>query len=394
MKKELNQKYQNNAKGKISENKGITLIALVITIIVLIILAGVSISLVLGENGLLNKAQDAKEKIEKAEDDELRQIAIAEATMNFENTEYTDKNGEKVTIPAGFSVSGVEGENTVENGLVIIDSKGNEFVWIPINKENLTVLGTDKTIAHLKQNSPTDYESILYDFTLNGDLTISTEKQDYGCETDSYREPSTIDTDSTNSVNINEFQKDYNNMINSIKNNGGFYVGRYEMSLTNATDVDSNVDGTAQSKKGVKSSLMSDTSTKEWYGLYRKAKTYSTSTINSDSVESSMIYGCQWDAMLNWLLSKDVNVASINEPILNSAKNTEQITGKSEKDKIKNIYDLMGCNYEITQEAFGNDIRIRRGGNYISNSMSNRTNTIQATSHSTLVSTRLTLYIK
>ena len=74
MKKELNQKYQNNAKGKISENKGITLIALVITIIVLIILAGVSISLVLGENGLLNKAQDAKEKIEKAIEIGLRLI--------------------------------------------------------------------------------------------------------------------------------------------------------------------------------------------------------------------------------------------------------------------------------------------------------------------------------
>ena len=116
--------------------KGITLIALIITIIVLLILAGVSISLVVGENGILSRATDASKKTNEAKAEEERQMSIAEAAMNFENTEYEDKNGEKVTIPAGFAVSQVEGENTVEDGLVIIDTRGNEFVWIPVNDIN------------------------------------------------------------------------------------------------------------------------------------------------------------------------------------------------------------------------------------------------------------------
>lgn len=44
----------------LKEQKGITLVALVITIIVLLILAGVTISLTLGENGLLNRAEQSK----------------------------------------------------------------------------------------------------------------------------------------------------------------------------------------------------------------------------------------------------------------------------------------------------------------------------------------------
>ena len=46
--------------------KGITLVALVVTIIVLIILAGISINLVLGENGIITKSKQAKEKSEQA----------------------------------------------------------------------------------------------------------------------------------------------------------------------------------------------------------------------------------------------------------------------------------------------------------------------------------------
>ena len=52
-------------------SKGITLIALVVTIIVLIILAGVSISLVLGDNGIVTKAKLAKEQTEQAQLNEV-----------------------------------------------------------------------------------------------------------------------------------------------------------------------------------------------------------------------------------------------------------------------------------------------------------------------------------
>ena len=53
---------KNKLKEQLKTNKGITLIALVITIIVLLILAGVTIATLTGDNGILTKAQNAKEK--------------------------------------------------------------------------------------------------------------------------------------------------------------------------------------------------------------------------------------------------------------------------------------------------------------------------------------------
>ena len=87
---------------------------------------------------------EAREKTEEAKENELRRLTVLEAAANIENTTHTEtitQTGEDgteetktvtVTIPAGFAVSQVEGENTIEDGLVIIDSNGNEFVWVPV----------------------------------------------------------------------------------------------------------------------------------------------------------------------------------------------------------------------------------------------------------------------
>ena len=60
-----------NMKGK-SNSNGITLVALVVTIIVLIILAGVSISLILGDNGLVTKAKEGVENYQKASNEQQK----------------------------------------------------------------------------------------------------------------------------------------------------------------------------------------------------------------------------------------------------------------------------------------------------------------------------------
>ena len=62
--KEIN-KRGGEKEIRSKRQKGITLIALVITIIVLLILAGVSIATLTGENGIFSKSQEAKEKYEK-----------------------------------------------------------------------------------------------------------------------------------------------------------------------------------------------------------------------------------------------------------------------------------------------------------------------------------------
>ena len=66
----------------INKDKGITLIALVITIIVLLILAGVSIAMLTGDNGILTQAQNAKEQTELAKEEEQRELDNLESIMN------------------------------------------------------------------------------------------------------------------------------------------------------------------------------------------------------------------------------------------------------------------------------------------------------------------------
>ena len=69
-----------NLKERMQQEKGITLIALVITIIVLLILAGVTIATLTGENGILNQANKAKIKSDIAEVKEQAQLDIANWT--------------------------------------------------------------------------------------------------------------------------------------------------------------------------------------------------------------------------------------------------------------------------------------------------------------------------
>ncbi len=69
-------------KKELKSNGGITLVALVVTIIVLIILAGVSISLVLGNNGIIKKAREAKENYIEAAEEEDVAIHALEDEMN------------------------------------------------------------------------------------------------------------------------------------------------------------------------------------------------------------------------------------------------------------------------------------------------------------------------
>ena len=92
---------KQKVKSKIlKEKEGITLIALVITIIVLLILAGVSIATLTGDNGILTQATKAKEETEIATDEEQRKLAMAEAATNLENTEYIDKKRKRSPNPS------------------------------------------------------------------------------------------------------------------------------------------------------------------------------------------------------------------------------------------------------------------------------------------------------
>ena len=81
---------------KLKEKHGITLIALVVTIVVLLILAGVSITLVLGENGIINKTKDAKEKNKSSSDIEIIKMALSLGNMEYQAETYPE--GEDVFL--------------------------------------------------------------------------------------------------------------------------------------------------------------------------------------------------------------------------------------------------------------------------------------------------------
>ena len=82
-------------KGKMRKKQGITLISLVVTIIVLLILAGVTIAALTGENGILNRAAEAKEKTEEAQRKE-------ESDLDYMD-KYIDKvvNNESLVLNEG-----------------------------------------------------------------------------------------------------------------------------------------------------------------------------------------------------------------------------------------------------------------------------------------------------
>ena len=164
-------------------------------------------------------------------------------------------------------------------------------------------------------------------------------------------------------------------MIESVSKYGGFYIGRYELSGT----------VTEPTEKPGKTLTKTD-----WYNLYNACR--SSKLQASDKVKTQMIWGCQWDVTMNWLISSgaktsdEVNKNSStwgNYSNYNTANNyTEGIagyekkagslqnTGSSENWKANNIYDLAGNVWELTQEAGSTGYRADRGGGYGNNGSS------------------------
>ena len=124
---------------------GITLVALVITIIVLLILAGITINLTVGQRGILTRAQEAGRNYQEAakkEDEDLEKflgeadniIAGINTPTTPSGDNYTMVDG--VPVPKGFEHT----EGTKETGFVIRDNSGtetngNEFVWVPCTED-------------------------------------------------------------------------------------------------------------------------------------------------------------------------------------------------------------------------------------------------------------------
>lgn len=272
-----------------------------------------------------------------------------------------------IPIPTGFTY--IKGDKI--GGAVITDGT-SEFVWVPVDTPS-EMYGTD--VDGKKWGKLYNFTSATtnepYNWTeTDGKITITSST--------GYREPDIVSDDDGNTtyltamnniLNTNyttsaafktDLETDFNSMVNSVIKYKGFYVGRYETSL--------NASGVAQSKQGETSADADDTDTYRWYGLYARRKLYST-----DSVQGSMIWGSQYDAMMKWMQGNGINVSFYLPTDLSigaTSRNTTRVTGGANegqtvsKDKLSNIYDLLGNSYEWTLEADYTSHRLSRGGFY------------------------------
>ena len=222
------------------KNGGITLVALVITIVILLILAGISIS-TLTNTGIFQKAKDAKKASENAEKEQKQTLSEYERELNkytaqeltddkinkvlseTENIVLKDANGNIFTLPAGFKVvvnDDTGNAKTVDKGIVIEDAtdaatKGSQFVWVPVGK----ITKEDGTKTEIKLNR--------YTFASDGTPTEKNNEviNSYFSETESKG---------------NTVAKNIVNFTNSVKANGGYYIGRYEARTTTARTASGN----------------------------------------------------------------------------------------------------------------------------------------------------------
>ena len=127
------------------EQKGITLIALVITIIVLLILAGVSIAMLTGENGILTKATQSTEETAKGEATEAVKLAVStvKADMLDSTKNTADKTYSELTmdnIKKAILVSYPNSAATVDGTNIKFTASNNKVVTVPVS-----ITGTGNT---------------------------------------------------------------------------------------------------------------------------------------------------------------------------------------------------------------------------------------------------------
>ena len=393
------------------KNKGITLIALIITIIILLILVGLSVNLLIkgdlfgsaekavnGTNAKVEEQQTAVDELVGELDEVEKEIEEQEKQMNLpgtrvsENTKYI-RDGKTAWIPKGFTVSGIKSEQSINKGLVIYDipegttvdwsnpdsvkTKYNQFVWILVEVKSTD---TENNIARF-------YRSKWAENTTTGGERIT------GLST-IYTEPYSYDT-TNNYDQTNGIADQITELTKSIYKYGGFYIGRYEAgSKTERTSSSSQTaEFVVQQDKYPYNYVkwgksMSDVSEGAVYlcnNLYSKTNTNYGAT-------SMLCTGASWDSMVDFI--KDSNHSVTDSTTWGNYYNSETYkvyrgslysnsgwstantttgtdvtkgssilltTGATERNSSKNIYDVAGNLSEWTTESYYSNYRVFRG---------------------------------
>ena len=307
------------------KNKGITLVALVVTIVVLLILAGVSINLVLGNNGIIAKAKEAKTKSAEASENDLKGmnglIEQMESTLNggSSDTKEDDELGKLVndmgtlpedTTPYFPSSDFKRREKTnTENGLVIEDTEGNEYVWVVVPRTTAVykTTGLGKTTF-----SDADYTSI------ENDLKEYTKT--YRRST-SYSDVYYPDNDNVGwFADATAYNNLKNSMLKNVYENGGFYVGRYEAGIAeNRTSKSATNSDGKYTIEGMPTPVTKADAYPYTYVTRTQAQNLA-SKVNAGTKTSSLMFGVQWDLVLAFMSKDKAKITSTDDLTSNSTK--------------------------------------------------------------------------
>ena len=387
---------------RILKERGITLIALVVTIVVLLILAGVSLNAIFSENGIIKRAKDAQNRMNNAQESDLNalndldkwidnqvngtaggnttggddnpstspKISTLVGTVVDKNTKAEDAYGNKITIPKGFKVVAhgtvagsatytYSGDNipAVQDGIVIENgTDGNQFVWVPVgtikNKNNTTntiTLGRyefDSNTGALKSNTPVQVASVE---NCTQEVTINT----------NYKELSVFraGNSATDSTAQNATARNLEEFISTTLANGGYYIARFEASGT-ASKI------TSKYNQTVLGNITQPNAAKAAREMYGEIKENNKLVYASDLVNSYA-----WDTAIIFIQTYSIGEDASRYASQN--KSTSFANTGINNDKYCNIYDMSGNASEWTTESSTGSVNsssypcVNRGGVFL-----------------------------
>lgn len=346
-------------------NQGITLVALVVTIVVLLILAGVSLNLVLGENGIISKAREASTKTVQAQQNSEIEMNLLE--QELANATKEPDPAEGVKMPTGFYYVG----GTKTSGIVISDNVndkdkyknkavvgtdllGNQYVWIPCTTDS-----TSSKLQYARTEWGVEEDGDDNSRAIKDELTLTDASVTYS------------DADTANGINADvskEIVAQIKAEKTSVAKYGGYYIGRYEVGKNGDTAV-------VKYNQTPYASITWSTA----YGLAKKIITNSEAT-------SYLCSSYAWDTAVNFIQNNSTaknyatsiegfngnwNPQAVKDPSGNVIKpaGTSQQLNTGLTTQFCNIFDMGGNEAEFTTELNPgtSETVVLRGGGYNSN---------------------------
>ena len=345
-------------------NQGITLVALVVTIVVLLILSSVSLNLVLGDNGIIVKAKEAAETTAAAQEKEAMERNLLEKELENSLSTPAVEPTDGVKIPTGFYYVG----GTKASGIVISDNKndknkyrnqkvvgtdllGNQYVWIPCTTDN-----TSSDLQYTRTEWGVEADGDDNSRAIKDELTLTDASVTYS------------DADTANGINA-DVSKEIVAQIKaekaSVAQYGGYYIGRYEVGKNGDTAV-------VKYNQTPYASITWSTA----YGLAKKIITNSEAT-------SYLCSSYAWDTAVNFIQNNSTaknyatsiegfngnwNPQAVKDPSGNVIKpaGTSQQLNTGLTTQFCNIFDMGGNEAEFTTELNPgtSEAVVLRGGGY------------------------------